>query len=124
MSYFHNVAYVLKESDYLNIKETLDSESLEFLSFANRSQTVSALVNDKNTRGLVEANVILIYWMQVNHWGEGRTKILAQKFNEVLHDHVIIGEDVGDLDFCFDLGTCILFVNSDIGFSIPEEEEK
>ena len=124
MSYFHNVAYVLKENDYLNIKETLDSESLEFLSFANRSQTVSALVNDKNTRGLVEANVILIYWMQVNHWGEGRTKILAQKFNEVLHDHVIIGEDVGDLDFWFDLGTCILFVNSDIGFSIPEEEEK
>ena len=124
MSYFHNVAYVLKESDYLNIKETLDYESLEFLSFANRSQTVSALVNDKNTRGLVEANVILIYWMQVNHWGEGRTKILAQKFKEVLHDHVIIGEDVGDLDLCFDLGTCILFVNSDIGFSIPEEEEK
>lgn len=124
MSYFHNVAYVLKESDYLNIKKTLDSESLEFLCFANRSQTVSALVNDKNTGGLVEANVILIYWMQVNHWGEGRTKILAQKFNEVLHDHVIIGEDVGDLDFCFDLGTCILFVNSDIGFSIPEEEEK
>ena len=124
MSYFHNVAYVLKENDYLNIKETLDSESLEFLSFANRSQTVSALVNDKNTRGLVEANVILIYWMQVNHWGEGRTKILDQKFNEVLHDHVIIGEDVGDLDFCFDLGTCILFVNSDIGFSIPAEEEK
>ena len=124
MSYFHNVAYVLKENDYLNIKETLDSESLEFLSFANRSQTVSALVNDKYTRGLVEENVILIYWMQVNHWGEGRTKILAQKFNEVLHDHVIIGEDVGDLDFCFDLGTCILFVNSDIGFSIPAEEEK
>ena len=124
MSYFHNVAYVLKESDYLNIKETLDSESLEFLCFANRSQTVSALVNDKTNGGLVEENVILIYWMQVNHWGEGRTKILAQKFNEVLHDHVIIGEDVGDLDFCFDLGTCILFVNSDIGFSIPEEEEK
>ena len=124
MSYFHNVAYVLKENDYLNIKETLDSESLEFLSFANRSQTVSALVNDKNTRGLVEANVILIYWMQVNHWGEGRTKILAQKFKEVLHDHVNIGEDVGDLDLCFDLGTCILFVNSDIGFSIPAEEEK
>ena len=105
MSYFHNVAYVLKESDYLNIKETLDFKSLEFLSFANRSQTVSALVNDKNTRGLVEANVILIYWMQVNHWGEGRTKILAQKFKEVLHDHIIIGEDVGDLDLCFDLGT-------------------
>ena len=124
MSYFHNVAYVLKESDYLNIKETLDSESLEFLSFANRSQTVSVLVNDKTNGGLVEEKVILIYWMQVNHWGEGRTKILAQKFNEVLHDHVIIGEDVGDLDFCFDLGTCILFVNSDIGFSIPEEEEK
>ena len=124
MSYFHNVAYVLKESDYLNIKETLDYESLEYLSFANRSQTVSALVNDKYTGGLVEEKVILIYWMQVNHWGEGRTKILAQKFNEVLHDHVIIGEDVGDLDFCFDLGTCILFVNSDIGFSIPEEEEK
>ena len=124
MSYFHNVAYVLKESDYLNIKETLNSESLEFLSFANRSQTVSALVNDKNTGGLVEEKVILIYWMQVNHWGEGRTKILAQKFNEVLHDHVIIGEDVGDLDFCFVLGTCILFVNSDIGFSIPEEKEK
>ena len=124
MSYFHNVAYVLKESDYLNIKETLDSESLEFLSFANRSQTVSALVNDKKDGALVEKKIILIYWMQVNHWGEGRTKILAQKFNEVLHDHVIIGEDVGDLDFCFDLGTCILFVNSDIGFSIPEEEEK
>lgn len=124
MSYFHNVAYVLKESDYLIIKETLDSESLEYLSFANRSQTVSALVNDKKDGGLVEEKVILIYWMQVNHWGEGRTKILAQKFNEVLHDHVIIGEDVGDLDFCFDLGTCILFVNSDIGFSIPEEEEK
>ena len=124
MSYFHNVAYVLKESDYLNIKEILDSESLEFLSFANRSQTVSALVNDKKDGGLVEEKVILIYWMQVNHWGEGRTKILAQKFNEVLHDHVIIGEDVGDLDFCFGLGTCILFVNSDIGFSIPEEEEK
>ena len=62
--------------------------------------------------------------MQVNHWGEGRTQILAQKFNQVLHDHVIIGEDVGDIDICFDLGTCILFVNSDIGFSIPEEEEK
>ena len=102
----------------------MDSESLEFLSFANRSQTVSALVNDKKDGGLVEANVILIYWMQVNHWGEGRTKILAQKFKEVLHDHVIIGEDVGDLDLCFDLGTCILFVNSDIGFSIPEEKEK
>lgn len=124
MSYFHNVAYVLKESDYLNIKKTLDYESLEFLSFANRSQTVSALINDKISGGLVEDKVILLYWMQVNHWGEGRTKILAQKFNEVLHDHVIIGEDVGDLDFCFDLGTCILFVNSDIGFSIPEEEEK
>ena len=124
MSYFHNVAYVLKESDYLNIKETLDSESLEFLSFANRSQTVSALINDKISGGLVEDKVILLYWMQVNHWGEGRTKILAQKFKEVLHDHVIIGEDVGDLDLCFDLGTCILFVNSDIGFSIPEEEEK
>ena len=124
MSYFHNVAYVLKESDYLNIKETLDSESLEFLSFANRSQTVSALVNDKKDGGLVEEKVILIYWMQVNHWGEGRTKILAQKFNEVLHDHVIIGENVSDLDLCFDLGTCILFVNSNIGFSIPEEKEK
>ena len=124
MSYFHNVAYVLKESDYLNIKETLDYESLEFLSFANRSQTVSALVNDKKDGGLVEEKVILIYWMQVNHWGEGRTKILAQKFKEVLHDHVIIGDDVGDLDLCFDLGTCIIFVNSDIGFSIPEEEEK
>lgn len=124
MSYFHNVAYVLKESDYLNIKKTLDSESLEFLCFANRSQTVSVLVNDKKDGGLVEEKVILIYWMQVNHWGEGRTKILAQKFKEVLHDHVIIGEDVGDLDLCFDLGTCILFVNSDIGFSIPAEEEK
>ena len=124
MSYFHNVAYVLKESDYLNIKKTLDYESLEFLSFANRSQTVSALINDKISGGLVEEKVILIYWIQVNHWGEGRTKILAQKFNEVLHDHVIIGENVGDLDLCFDLGTCILFVNSDIGFSIPEEEEK
>ena len=124
MSYFHNVAYVLKESDYLNIKETLDSESLEFLSFANRSQTVYALINDKISGGLVEDKVILLYWMQVNHWGEGRTKILAQKFKEVLHDHVIIGEDVGDLDLCFDLGTCILFVNSDIGFSIPEEKEK
>ena len=124
MSYFHNVAYVLKDSDYLNIEETLDSESLEFLSFANRSQTVSALINDKISGGLVEEKVILLYWMQVNHWGEGRTKILAQKFNEVLHDHVIIGENVGDLDLCFDLGTCILFVNSDIGFSIPEEEEK
>lgn len=124
MSYFHNVAYVLKESDYLNIKETLDYESLEFLSFANRSQTVSALINDKISGGLVEDKVILLYWMQVNHWGEGRTKILAQKFKEVLHDHVIIGEDVGDLDLCFDLGTCILFVNSDIGFSIPEEKEK
>ena len=124
MSYFHNVAYVLKESDYLNIKETLDSESLEFLSFANRSQTVSALINDKISEGLVEDKVTLLYWMQVNHWGEGRTKILAQKFKEVLHEHVIIGEDVGDLDLCFDLGTCILFVNSDIGFSIPEEKEK
>ena len=124
MSYFHNVAYVLKESDYLNIKETLDSESLEFLSFANRSQTVSALINDKIREGLVEDKVSLLDWMQVNHWGEGRTKILAQKFNEVLHDHVIIGENVGDLDLCFDLGTCILFVNSDIGFSIPEEKEK
>ena len=124
MSYFHDVAYVLKESDYLNIKKTLDSESLEFLSFANRSQTVSALINDKISGGLVEDKVILLYWMQVKHWGEGRTKILAQKFKEALHDHVIIGEDVGDLDFCFDLGTCILFVNSDIGFSIPEEEEK
>ena len=124
MSYFHNVAYVLKDSDYLNIEETLDSESLEFLSFANRSQTVSAFINDKISGGLVEEKVILLYWMQVNHWGEGRTKILAQKFNEVLHDHVIIGENVGDLDLCFDLGTCILFVNSDIGFSIPEEEEK
>ena len=120
MSYFHNVAYVLKESDYLNIKKTLDSESLEFLCFANRSQTVSVLVNDKTNGGLVEENVILIYWMQVNHWGEGRTKILAQKFNQVLHDHVIIGEDVGDIDICFDLGTCILYVNSDIGFSISE----
>ena len=124
MSYFHNVAYVLKESDYLNIKKTLDYESLEFLSFANRSQTVSALINDKISGGLVEDKVILLYWMQVNHWGEGRTKILAQKFKEILHDHVIIGEDVGDLDLCFDLGTCILFVNSDIGFSIPEEKEK
>ena len=120
MSYFHNVAYVLKESDYLNIKKTLDSESLEFLSFANRSQTVSALINDKISGGLVEDKVILLYWMQVNHWGEGRTKILAQKFNQVLHDHVIIGEEVGDIDICFDLGTCILYVNSDIGFSISE----
>lgn len=124
MSYFHDVAYVLKESDYLNIKKTLDSESLEFLSFANRSLTVSALINDKISGSLVEEKVILLYWMQVNHWGEERTKILAQKFNEVLHDHVIIGENVGDLDLCFDLGTCILFVNSNIGFSIPEEKEK
>ena len=124
MSYYQNVAYVLKEIDYLNIKDTLDPQSLEFLSFAERSQTVSALINDDKTAGLVEKKVILLYWMQVNHWGEGRTKILAQKFNKVLHDHVIIGEDVGDIDICFDLGTCILFVNSDIGFSIPEEEEK
>ena len=124
MSYYQNVAYVLKESDYLNIKDTLDPQSLEFLSFAERSQTVSALIDDNKTAGLVEEKVILLYWMQVNHWGEGRTKILAQKFNQVLHDHVIIGEDVGDIDICFDLGTCILYVNSDIGFSIPEEEEK
>ena len=124
MSYYQNVAYVLKESDYLNIKETLNSQSIEFLSFAERSQTVSALINDNKTAGLAEEKVILLYWMQVNHWGKGRTKILAQKFNKVLHDHIIIGEDVGDIDICFDLGTCILFVNSDIGFSIPEEEEK
>ena len=124
MSYYQNVAYVLKEKDYLNIKDTLDPHALEFLSFAERSQTVSALIDDNKTAGLVEEKVILLYWMQVKHWGEGRTQILAQKFNQVLHDHVIIGEDVGDIDICFDLGTCILFVNSDIGFSIPEEEEK
>ena len=124
MSYYQNVAYVLKESDYLNIKDTLDPHALEFLSFAERSQTVSALIDDNKTAGLVEEKVILLYWMQVNHWGEGRTQILVQKFNQVLHDHVIIGEDVGDIDICFDLGTCILYVNSDIGFSIPEEEEK
>ena len=124
MSYYQNVAYVLKESDYLNIKDTLDPPSLEFLSFAERSQTVSALINDDKTADLAEEKVILLYWMQVNHWGEGRTQILAQKFNQVLHDHVIIGEDVGDIDICFDLGTCILFVNSEIGFSIPEKEEK
>ena len=124
MSYYQNVAYVLKEIDYLNIKDTLDPQSLEFLSFAERSQTVSALINDNKPAELVEEKVILLYWLQVNHWSEGHTKILAQKFKEVLHDHVIIGEDVGDLDLCFDLGTCILFVNSDIGFSIPEEKEK
>ena len=120
MSYYQNVAYVLKESDYLNIKDTLDPQSLEFLSFAERSQTVSALIDDSKTAGLVEEKVILLYWIQVNHWGEGRTNILAQKFNQVLHDHVIIGEDAGDIDICFDLGTCILYVNSDIGFSISE----
>lgn len=124
MSYYQNVAYVLKERDYISIKETLDAQSLEFLSSAERSQTVSALINDNKTAELVEEKVILLYWLQVNHWGEGRTQILAQKFNQVLHDHVIIGEDVGDIDICFDLGTCILFVNSDIGFSIHEEEEK
>ena len=120
MSYYQNVAYVLKEKDYLNIQDTLDPHALEFLSFAERSQTVSALIDDNKTAGLVEEEVILLYCMQVNRWGEGRTKVLAHEVNRVLHDHVIIGEDVGDIDICFDLGTCILYVNSDIGFSISE----
>ena len=124
MSYSYDVAYVLKNEDYLALRKELDSDSLEFISFAERSELFTSTVCTANRLGESEELLILLYWKEVNHWGEGRTKILAQKFKEVLHDHVIIGEDVGDLDLCFDLGTCILFVNSDIGFSIPEEKEK
>ena len=51
MSYSYDVAYVLKNEDYLALRKELDSDSLEFISFAERSELFTSTVCAANRLG-------------------------------------------------------------------------
>ena len=124
MSYSHEVAYVLKNEDYLALRKKLDYESLEFISFADRSELFTASVCSDNRTGEKDELLILLYWQSINHWGTGRTARLAEKLNETTHDHVIIGEDISDLECHAGLYSGSLTVKSEIVISVPESHVK
>lgn len=124
MSYSHEVAYVLKNEDYLALRKELDYESLEFISFADRSELFTASVCSNSQMGEKDELLILLYWQDVNHWGEGRTALLAKKLNETVHDHVIIGEDTCDVESCARLSSGILTVKNKVVISVPESHVK
>ena len=124
MSYSYDVAYVLKNEDYLSSRKELDSDSIEFISFAERSELFTSTVCTANRLGESEELLILLYWKEVNHWGSGRTSHLAQKLNETIHDHIIIGEDMGDVECHAGLGSGTLSVKSEVLITIPESDIK
>lgn len=124
MSYSHEVAYVLKNEDYLALRKELDYDSLEFISFADRSELFTATVCSDNQIGEKDELLILLYWQDVNHWGEGRTARLAKKLNETVHDHVIVGEDMCDIECYAGLGSGNLAVKSEVVINVPESHIK
>ena len=124
MSYSHEVAYILKNEDYLALRRELDFDSLEFISFADRCELFTASICTGNQKGEHEELLILLYWQSINHWGTGLTARLAEKLNETTHDHVIIGEDISDLECHAGLYSGSLTVKSEIVIKVPESHIK
>ena len=124
MSYFYDVAYVLKHGDYLNIRQELDESSLEFIGYSERSEIFTASVSSKNSDKPADELLILLYWKDVNHWGTGRTELLAKEFNNTIHDHVIIGEDMCDIECHTGLYSGSLSIKSELIISVPESLDK